>query len=111
VMLQPEGTPEGGAPCWGAGFLLPVHQGTLFRKGSSPILNLQRPADMSLEQQRRTLDLIKQMNEVDLAPDDTELAARIATYELAFRMQQHAPEAVDLSRESAATRAAYGLEE
>jgi len=111
VMLQPEGTPEGGAPCWGAGFLPPVHQGTLFRKGSSPILNLQRPADMTLEQQRRTLDLIKQMNEVDLAPGDTELAARISTYELAFRMQQHAPEAVNLSKESAATRAAYGLEE
>jgi len=111
VMLQPEGTPEGGAPCWGAGFLPPVHQGTLFRKGSNPILNLQRPADMSLEQQRRTLDLIKHMNEVDLAPDDTELAARIATYELAFRMQQHAPEAVDLSKESAATKTAYGLEE
>ena len=56
-----------------------------------------------------TLDLIRRMNETDLAPDDTELAARIATYELAFRMQQHAPEAVDLSRETATTRTAYGL--
>src|SRR5262249_32749912 len=111
VMTQPEGTPEGGAPCWGAGFLPAVYQGTLFRKGSSPILNLKPPAGVDSVQQRRTLDLIKRMNEVDLAPDDTELAARISTYELAFRMQQHAPEAVDLSHESAATRKAYGLDD
>jgi uncharacterized protein (DUF1501 family) len=62
-------------------------------------------------QQRRTLDLIKRMNEVDLDPGDTELAARISTYELAFRMQQHAPEAVDLSKETVATRKAYGLDD
>jgi hypothetical protein len=111
VMLQPEGTPEGGAPCWGAGFLPAVYQGTLLRKGSSPILNLKPPADVSSEQQRRTLDLIQQMNAVDLDPSDSELSARIATYELAFRMQQHAPEAVDLSKETAATKAAYGLDE
>jgi hypothetical protein len=111
VMLQPEGTPEGGAPCWSAGFLPAVYQGTLLRKGSSPILNLKPPATVSHEQQRRTLDLINRMNQVDLDPADSELTARIATYELAFRMQQHAPEAVDLSKETAATRAAYGLDE
>jgi hypothetical protein len=111
VMTQPEGTPEGGAPCWGAGFLPAVYQGTLLRRGSSPILNMKPPADVSLRQQRNTLDLIKQMNEVDLEPDDTELSARIATYELAFRMQQHAPEAVDVGRETAATRRTYGLED
>jgi hypothetical protein len=111
VMTQPEGTPEGGAPCWGAGFLPAVYQGTLFRKGSSPILNLRPPADVDSVQQRRTLDLIKRMNEVDLDPGDTELAARISTYELAFRMQQHAPEAVDLSKETVATRKAYGLDD
>jgi hypothetical protein len=111
VLTQPEGTPEGGAPCWGAGFLPPVYQGTLLRKGPSPILNLKRPDDVSREQQRGTLDLVKKMNELNLEPDDTELAARIATYELAFRMQQHAPEAVDLSKETAATRTAYGLDD
>src|SRR5438309_2060141 len=94
VMVQPEGTPEGGAPCWGAGFLPAVYQGTLLRRGSSPILNLKRPADVTPQRQRRTLDLIQRMNQVDLDPNDTELAGRIATYELAFRMQQHAPEAV-----------------
>src|SRR5260370_18697004 len=111
VMLQPEGTPEGGAPCWGAGFLPTVYQGTLLRRGSAPILNLARPAGVGPEQQRRTLDLLRRMNETDLDPADTELSARIATYELAFRMQQHAPEAVDLARETAATKTAYGLDD
>jgi hypothetical protein len=111
VMPQPEGTPEGGAPCWGAGFLPAVYQGTLLRRGANPILNLKPPAYVDAVQQRRTLDLIQKMNEVDLQPGDTELAARISSYELAFRMQRHAPEAVDLAQESAATRKAYGLDE
>jgi Protein of unknown function (DUF1501) len=111
VMIQPEGTPEGGAPCWGAGFLPPVYQGTLLRRGSSPILNLKRPDDIGPEQQHRTLELIKRMNEVDLDSEDTELAARIASYELAFRMQQYAPEAVDLSKETGTTQRAYGLDD
>jgi hypothetical protein len=111
VMAQPEGPPEGGAPCWGAGFLPAVYQGTLLRKGSTPILNLKPPADVSPLRQRRTLDLIQRMNRLDLNPEDSELSARIATYELAFRMQKHAPEAVDLSREAAATKSAYGLDD
>jgi hypothetical protein len=111
VMLQPEGTPEGGAPCWGSGFLPAVYQGTLLRKGPSPILNLRPPPDVTPDRQRRTLDLLKRMNEDDLDPNDTELSARIATYELAFRMQQHAPEAVDLAKETEATRRAYGLDD
>src|SRR5579871_1962634 len=65
----------------------------------------------SLSSGSRTLDLIQQMNAIDLDPDDKELAARIATYELAYRMQQHAPEAVDLSRETTATHQAYGLDD
>src|SRR5205807_2822986 len=111
VMTQPEGTPEGGAPCWGSAFLPAVYQGTLLRRGSSPILNLKPPATVSREQQRRTLNFLRQMNEADLDPGDTELAARIASYELAFRMQSAAPEAVDLAKETAATRSAYGLDE
>lgn len=111
VMTQPEGTPEGGAPCWGAGYLPAVHQGTLFRSGPNPIVNL-RPAraTMTLPQQRRTIDLIRSMNELDLDPSDQELTSRIATFELAYKMQSAAPEAVDLAKESAATRAMYGLD-
>ena len=101
VMPQPEGTPEGGTPCWGAGFLPAVYQGTLFRPGPNPILNLNPPEGMTPERQRRTLDLLQSMNELDTLDADTEMAARISSYELAFRMQSHAPEAVDLSKENA----------
>ena len=111
VMTQPEGTPEGGAPCWGAGFLPAHHQGTLFRSGPVPIVNLRPPAGVTLAEQRGMLDLLRSMNEQDLDPADTELSARIATYELAFRMQSAAPEAVDLSGEPEATRSLYGLDD
>ncbi|MEJ7637478.1 MAG: DUF1501 domain-containing protein [Singulisphaera sp.] len=111
VMTQPEGTPEGGAPCWGGGFLPTQYQGTLFRGGPNPIINLKPPAAFTPDQQRRTLDLLGQMNRTDLDPADTELSARISSYELAYRMQSAAPEAVDLARESAETRELYGLNE
>jgi hypothetical protein len=111
VLLQPEGTPEGGAPCWGAGFLPAIYQGTLLRKGPSPLLNLRPPKEVGGEQQRRTLDLLQKMNAIDHDPEDSELSARIASYELAFRMQSAAPEAVDLARETALTRRQYGLED
>jgi hypothetical protein len=111
VMPQPEGTPEGGAPCWGAGFLPAVYQGTVFRSGPAPILNLKPPARMTPERQRHTLDFLQKMNSMDALEGDTEMAARISSYELAFRMQSAAPEAVDLRKESAATRALYGLDQ
>ncbi len=110
VMTQPEGVPEGGAPCWSSAFLPPVYQGTLLRRGPSPILNLKPPADVSGEQNRRSFDLVKQLDQMNATPGDRELEARIASYELAFRMQKHAPDAVDLGQESAATRTAYGLD-
>lgn len=111
VLLQPEGTPEGGAPCWGAGFLPTVYQGTLLRRGPNPILNLRPPEGAGGERQRRTLELLRKMNEHDLRPGDRDMEARIASYELAFRMQRYAPEAVDLAKETAATRKMYGLDE
>ncbi|HLW64403.1 MAG TPA: DUF1501 domain-containing protein [Gemmataceae bacterium] len=110
VMPQPEGVPEGGAPCWGSAYLPAVYQGTLLRRGPNPILNLKPPADVGLERQRNTFDFLKKLNEADLDPSDTELSARISTYELAFRMQQHGPEAVDLSREDEKTKRMYGLD-
>ncbi len=109
VLLQPEGTPEGGAPCWSNAYLPAVYQGTLLRRGANPLLHLKPPADITPSRQRATIDFIKQMNEKDLDPSRTDLAARIASYELAFRMQSHAPEAVDLSKESERTKVNYGL--
>ena len=109
VMPQPEGTPEGGTSCWSQGFLPSVYQGTLLRPGPNPILHLRRPHGMTAERQRSMLDLLQAMNEIDAGELDSEMRARIAAYELAFRMQAHAPEAVDLARETAATKRAYGL--
>ncbi|MDX2043334.1 MAG: DUF1501 domain-containing protein [Acidobacteriota bacterium] len=111
VMTQPEGLPEGGAPMWGAGFLPAIHQGTVLRNGSTPILHLQPPTEISGEQQRRMLKFMRGMNELSLDEKDSELAARISSYELAYRMQQHAPEAVDLSKESKETKKLYGLDD
>lgn len=110
VMPQPEGTPEGGTPMWSSGFLPAVHQGTILRSGKSPVLNLNRPAGMSEPRQRRMLDFLQKMNDLDTAEDDSEMAARISSYELAFRMQSAAPEAVDLTKESDATKGLYGLD-
>src|SRR5690348_17464306 len=111
VMPQPEGTPEGGTPCWGAGFLPAVYQGTVFRSGPAPIVNLKPPEGMTPQRQRHTLDFLQKMNEMDTLDGDSEMAARITSYELAFRMQSSAPEAVDLAKENAATRALYGIDQ
>src|SRR5262249_18688614 len=80
--------------------------------GLAPVLHLQTPAGVSAAQQRRTLDFVTQANRDHLAERDADndLAARIAAYELAFRMQAHAPEVVDLARETAATKRLYGLD-
>jgi hypothetical protein len=110
VMCQPEGTPEGGTPMWSSGFLPAVHQGTILRNGRSPVLDLNRPDGMTEVRQRRMLDFLQKMNDLDTAPDDSEMAARISSYELAFRMQSAAPEAVDLTHESEATKQLYGID-
>lgn len=113
VMPDPSGWVKGGAPAWGNGFLPATYQGTLLRGGSPPILNLNTPADVSVEQQQATVGLINRLNRDDLSADDagSELSARISAYELAFRMQSHAPEVVDVSQETPATRALYGLDD
>jgi hypothetical protein len=110
-MPQPEGVPEGGAPCWSAAFLPTVYQGTLLRRGPSPIQNLKPPAGVGGEENRRSFALIHRLNELQTSTGDGELEARTASYELAFRMQAYAPEAVDLSRETETTRRSYGLDE
>ena len=102
----------GGSANWGSGFLPATYQGTAFRQGDSPILNLERPALVGQAEQRATLDLLRNMNQHLGAkyPTDDELEARIQSYELAYRMQSAAPDAVDLNQESEATRKLYGLD-
>src|SRR4051812_40088679 len=86
VMPDPGGWVKGGAPAWGPGYLPSAYQGTLVRGGASPLLHLQNPPGISTEQQRKTLDLVNQLNQEHLRErgEDTELSARIAAYELAF---------------------------
>jgi hypothetical protein len=112
VLPDPGGWVKGGAPAWGNGFLPAAYQGTLLRGGASPVLHLRPPEGVSDGQQRRTLDFINRLNQDHLRQrgDNSELSARIAAYELAFRMQASAPEAVDVSGETEATRRLYGLD-
>ena len=111
VILDKRGGPISGQPNWSSGFMSAAHQGTLFRPTGNPILNLERAKHMDRASQRAQLDLLAQLNEQHLSSrqGNDELATRIQSYELAFRMQAEAPEAVDLSQESKSTLEAYGV--
>lgn len=111
VMTDPRGGPISSASNWTAGYMPAAYQGTLFRGQGNPLLNLATPEGTSNRSQRHSLDLLKELNREHLKthPGDSELAARIESYELAFRMQTSAAEVVDLARESEATREMYGL--
>jgi uncharacterized protein (DUF1501 family) len=111
VMTDNPGEVAGGARNWGTGFMPATYQGTQFRASGNPILHLSPPPEISAAQQRNRLDLLNALNEHHRRPraEDTELSARMNAYELAFRMQASAPEAVDLSQESARTKEEYGL--
>jgi len=113
VMLDQVGGPISGAKNWSSGYMPAVYQGTVFRASGVPIHNLAVPAGMTRPMQRQLLDRLRDKNQDHLAPraDNSELAARIASYELAFRMQEHGPEAVDFSPESKETQALYGIDE
>jgi hypothetical protein len=111
VVMSDAGDPAGGPRNWGTGFMPAAYQGTFFQSGASPILHLHPPAEVDGRQQRNKLDLLHALNDRhrrDRA-DDTELSARLEAYELAFRMQAAAPEAVDLSKEPERVREEYGL--
>lgn len=113
VLGDPRGSTIGGAGVWGNGFLPAAYQGTLFRNGDTPIVDLNRTKQMTADAQRHELDLLQWMNRSHSAArsDNSELEARIASYELAFRMQSKAPELVDLGGETEATRKLYGLDD
>jgi hypothetical protein len=114
VMMDQKGPPYAGPPNWASGFLPATYQGTVFRGKGDAILDLNAPAGyLTGEQERARLDQMTRLNENfdEKYPGISELSARIASYELAYRMQACAPEAVDLSTESDATRKMYGLED
>ena len=111
VLLDNDREPPGGSRVWGTGFMPATYQGTRFRNGKDPILHLQPPEVISNSQQKQQLEFLAQLNQRHLADKggDDQLAARIAAYELAYRMQSAAPEAVSLTEETAETQDLYGL--
>ena len=111
VLTDGGGEVFGGPNNWSAGFLPAVYQGTQFRTGPNPVLYVKTPANIGDGQQRNKIQFITQLNQGYSAdkPEDTELLARLNSYELAYRMQAAAPEATDLSKESEATKKLYGI--
>ncbi len=113
VMMDHQGAPVNGALNWTNGYMPAAYQGVPFRPTGDPIAYLQPPAGVTDERQRARLDLLQRWNSRhrETNPHDSALSARIASYELAYRMQSHAAEAVDLGQETSATRAMYGLDD
>ena len=108
VLTSANGT-SGGSSNWGSGFLPTFYQGVAFRKSGDPILSLSNPRGINREMQRRTLDVLKKLNEHELEIDgDPEIATRINSFEMAYRMQESGPELMDLSKESKETLDSYG---
>jgi hypothetical protein len=115
VMSDPRGRglPKGQAANWGAAFLPGVYQGTHLRPKGPPIANLERTSGMTDDQQRKQLDLVKRINQIhhDQHQAEQELAARIESFELAYRMQAAAPEAIDLESEPDPLKKLYGMDD
>ncbi len=113
VVMQDDKEPLGGTKNWSAGFLPATFQGTQFRTGDTPILNLKPGGGATSDQQLSKLAYLKQLNARFGAgkEDDSELDARVRSFELAYQMQAAGPEAVDLSQESEATRTLYGMDD
>jgi hypothetical protein len=113
VILTDNRNVIGGAKTWSSGFLPGTYQGTAFQREGPPILNLKPPKTVNDLQQRSQLDLLASLNRhhAERRPGEAELQARLESYELAYRMQAEAPAAVDLTKESEATRNLYGMDE
>jgi hypothetical protein len=111
VVISPS-QPAQGAPLWGSSFLPAAYQGTLVSNLARPIDNLAN-AKLSVTEQRRQLDVLKRLNKLhsEQRPEDSRLAARLESFELAYRMQIEAPEAFDVTRESRETQKLYGIDD
>ena len=112
VMLDRKGGPISGAKNWTSGYMPASYAGTVFRSQGDPILNLKHVNNMSAPEQRTLLDCLNHMNQGHMKDrfDNTNLAARLSSYELAYKMQATAPEAIDIDKEPAYTKDLYGLE-
>jgi hypothetical protein len=109
VLVSGTAAPDGGASLWGSGFLPTIHQGVQLRSQGDPVLFLSNPDGMDPAQRRRSLDALKELNELRLdAVGDPEIATRIAQYEMAYRMQTSVPEIMDVSKETQRTHDLYG---
>jgi hypothetical protein len=109
VLPDPKGAQEAGTPMYTNGFLPAVYQPTLFRPGDRPVLNLDLPKGVTIDQRRKTLGFLKNLNQLDMAPDDAEFSARLNAYDLAFKMQTEAPAIFALSKEPQETLEMYGI--
>ena len=111
VLISGENQPDGGKACWGSGFLPTLYQGVEFRSQGEPVLFLNNPEGVSDNARRASLDLLKDLNEMHLAANgDAEIRTRIASYEMAYRMQSSVPDLVDISKEPASIHELYGTE-
>jgi len=113
VLTDPEGLPVDGVTNWSNGFMPPLFQGTVLRPKEPRILNLEAPEYLRGEVQQQNLALLKDLNRrhLEARPGEADLEARIASYELAAAMQTRATEALDISGETAATLAMYGIDD
>lgn len=113
VVMQDKGAVVNGPRNWGTGFMPAIYQGTKMQIDGEPFANLTTPKHIQPRQQRTELDYLAALNQrhMQTRRDNSELEARIRSYELAFQMQSHAPEAVDLSQETAETKSLYGMDE
>jgi len=109
VMPDPYGTIEAGQPVYSNAFLPAVYQPNIFRGGAKPVLNLELPEGVTLEQRRNTLNFIREIDEATMTPGDDEFSARLSTYDLAFKMQTEAPAVFDMRNEPAHINTLYGI--
>lgn len=111
VLVSGENQPDGGKACWGSGFLPSTYQGVEFRSQGDPVLFLTNPEGVSAQARRESLDLLKKLNEEHLAGNgDPEIATRIASYEMAYKMQSSVPDLVDISKEPPSVHEMYGTQ-
>jgi hypothetical protein len=111
VLLSGKNQPDGGKSCWGSGFLPTVYQGVEFRSKGDPVLFLSNPEGVDSEARSRSLELLQKLNRIHQSDvNDPEIATRIASYEMAYRMQSSVPELTDISKEPPSIHEIYGTE-